>query len=107
LQADVEEPVAALTKREILARRDEIVRLARTHGAADIQLFGSVARDEADETSDVDFLVTPAPETPPFFPGGLIAALEELLGHNVQITLSSPRMSTLLRRSIERDRIAL
>src|SRR5438445_52085 len=62
-----------LTKQAVLAQRDEIVALARANGAADIQLFGSVARDEADETSDVDFFVTPAPETPPFFPGGLIA----------------------------------
>jgi predicted nucleotidyltransferase len=99
--------MAALTKREILARRDEIVRLAHAHGAADIQLFGSVARDEADETSDIDFLVTPAPETPPFFPGGLIAALEDLLGRTVQIILNSPRMGERLRRTIARDRVAL
>jgi predicted nucleotidyltransferase len=99
--------MAALTKREILARRDEIVRLARTHGAADIQLFGSVARDKADGTSDVDFLVTPAPETPPFFPGSLIVALEDLLGRTVQVTLDSPRMSERLRRTIARDRVAL
>ncbi|MHB8647553.1 MAG: nucleotidyltransferase family protein [Thermomicrobiales bacterium] len=99
--------MAAVTKREILALRGEIVRLARAHGAADIQLFGSVARDEADETSDIDFLVTPAPETPPFFPGGMIAALEDLLDCNVQITLSSPQMSVRLRRAIERDRVAL
>ena len=99
--------MAALTKRQILAQRDEIVRLARAHGAADIRLFGSVARDDANETSDVDFLVTPAAETPPFFPGGLIAALEDLLGRTVQITLNSPRMSERLRRTIERDQVAL
>lgn len=99
--------MAALTKREILARRHEIVRVARAHGAADIRLFGSVARDEADETSDVDFLVTPAATTPPFFPGGLIAALEDLLGREVQITLASARMSERLRRSIQRDLVAL
>src|SRR5947209_17805199 len=99
--------MAALTKREILDRRDEIVRIAHAHGAADIQLFGSVARDEADETSDVDFLVTPAPETPPFFPGGLIVALEDLLGRTVQITLNSPRMGERLRQTITRDRVAL
>jgi len=99
--------MAALTKREILARRDEIVRLVHAHGATNIQLFGSVARDEADETSDVDFLVTPAPETPPFFPGGLIAALEDFLGRDVQITLSSPYMSARLRSAIARDRVSL
>src|SRR5215213_5676641 len=95
--------MAPLTKRDILARREEITRVARAHGAADIRLFGSVARDEADEASDVDFLVTPADVTPPFFPGGLIAALEDLLGHAVQVTLSTPQMSERLRQVIARD----
>jgi predicted nucleotidyltransferase len=99
--------MAPLTKRDILARREEIARVARAHGAAEIRLFGSVARDEADEASDVDFLVTPADVTPPFFPGGLIAALEDLLGQPVQVTLSTPRMSGQLRRAIERDLVAL
>ena len=99
--------MAPLTKRDILARREEIARVARAHGAADIRLFGSVARDEADEGSDVDFLVTPADVTPPFFPGGLIAALEDLLGRAVQVTLSTPRLSGHLRRAIERDLVAL
>jgi len=99
--------MAALTRRDILARRAEIVRLAHMHGAADIRLFGSVARDEAEETSDVDFLVTPTDTTPPFFPGGLIVALEDLLGHEVQITLHSSRMSMQLRQAIARDLVAL
>ncbi len=99
--------MAALTRRDVLAQREEIVRIARAHGAADIRLFGSVARDEADETSDVDFLVTPADVTSPFFPGGLIVALEIFLGHTVQITLTSPRMSGRLRQAIARDLIML
>lgn len=99
--------MAPLTKRDILARREEIARVAHAHGAADIRLFGSVARDEADEASDVDFLVTPDDVTPPFFPGDLIAALEDLLGHPVQITVSTPRMSERLRRAIARDLVAL
>jgi uncharacterized protein len=99
--------MAALTKRDILARRHEIVRVARENGAADIRLFGSVARDEAELASDVDFLVTPAAVTPPFFPGGLIVALEDLLGCDVQVTLDSPRLSERLRRSIRRDVVPL
>lgn len=99
--------MAAPTKRDILTHRDAITRIAHAHGAADIRLFGSVARDEADATSDVDFLVTPAPVTPPFFPGGLIAALEELLGCPVQVTLDSPRLSARFRQAINRDVVAL
>ncbi len=99
--------MAVPTKRDILAQRHDIVRVAHENGAAAIRLFGSVARDEADATSDVDFLVTPAAATPPFFPGGLIVALEDLLGCDVQITLDSPQMSEQLRHSIRRDLVAL
>jgi uncharacterized protein len=99
--------MARLTKGDILARREAITRLARAHGATDICLFGSVARDGATEASDIDFLVTPAAVTPPFFPGGLIAALEELLGVEVQVTLNSPRLSGRFRAAIDRDLVAL
>ncbi len=99
--------MVVLTKRDILAHRDEIIRLAHLHGAVAIRLFGSVARDEADATSDIDFLVIPAPITPPFFPGGLIVALEDLLRCEVQITLDSPPLNARLRQTITRDLVVL
>lgn len=37
-------------------RRDEILRIAEKHGALNVRVFGSVARGEADESSDIDFL---------------------------------------------------
>ena len=95
------------TRQDILALRGEIARIARAHGASEIRLFGSVARDEADEASDIDFLVTPADVTPPLFPGSLIAALEDLLGRDVQIVLDLPRMDERLRGRIARDLVAL
>ena len=38
-------------------KRDEILRIAAKHGAYNVRVFGSVARGEADEDSDIDFLV--------------------------------------------------
>jgi hypothetical protein len=38
-------------------RRDEIVELAARHHARNVRVFGSVARGEETETSDVDLLV--------------------------------------------------
>ena len=67
------------------SRRDEILRLAAKHGADNVRIFGSVARGEDNETSDVDFLVNAGPNRTPFFPGGLLADLEELLGRRVEI----------------------
>jgi uncharacterized protein len=37
--------------------RDEILRLAKKHGAYNLRVFGSVARHSATDRSDVDFLV--------------------------------------------------
>lgn len=38
-------------------RREEILRIAARHGARNVRIFGSVARDEADSKSDLDLLV--------------------------------------------------
>jgi hypothetical protein len=38
-------------------KREEILRLAAKHGARNVRVFGSVARGEADEQSDLDLLV--------------------------------------------------
>ena len=39
------------------AHRDEILAIARLHGATNVRVFGSVVRGEAGSDSDVDFLV--------------------------------------------------
>ncbi len=47
---------------ELLAsKKDEILRIAATHGARNVRVFGSVARGEARPDSDVDFLVDMEP----------------------------------------------
>lgn len=48
----------ATIKRTVQAHRAELLRLAQEHGATNVRLFGSVARGDARETSDVDVLVT-------------------------------------------------
>lgn len=66
-------------------KREEILRLAARHGALNLRVFGSVARGEARPESDVDFLVEVGPNRTPFFPGGLVADLEDLLGRKVDV----------------------
>jgi len=39
-------------------KRDEILRVAARHGVSRIHVFGSVARGEATEESDYDFLMS-------------------------------------------------
>ena len=38
-------------------KREEILDLAAQHGASNVRIFGSVARGEESEDSDIDFLV--------------------------------------------------
>jgi uncharacterized protein len=38
-------------------RREEILRIAASHGARNVQIFGSLARGQALPGSDVDLLV--------------------------------------------------
>ena len=66
-------------------KRTEILRIAQRHGARNVSVFGSVARGEAQPGSDVDFLVDAGPRRTPFFPGGLIADLMDLLGCQVEV----------------------
>ena len=67
------------------ANREEILRIAAKHGAKNVRVFGSYAKGEATPESDVDFLVDVAADHSPWFPGGLLADLEDLLGRKVHI----------------------
>jgi uncharacterized protein len=70
-------------------KREEILRIAERHGAYNVRLFGSVARGEAGPESDVDLLVDVRDgQTTPWFPGGMIADLEDLLGRRVDIVFA-------------------
>ncbi|MDJ0624789.1 MAG: nucleotidyltransferase family protein [Candidatus Caenarcaniphilales bacterium] len=66
-------------------KRAEILDIASKHGAYNIRIFGSVSRGEASETSDIDLLVDYGDNISPWFPGGLIKDLEELLGLTVDV----------------------
>lgn len=66
-------------------KREAIRETAARHGARSVRVFGSVARGEATGESDVDFIVEVEGPTSPWFPGGLVAELEELLGRRVDV----------------------
>jgi len=67
------------------AKREEILRLCTKYGAYNVRVFGSVARSEADEQSDIDFLVELEPGRSLFDLGGLQYDLEQLLGCRVDV----------------------
>ena len=80
-------------------KREDIVRAAARHGASNIRVFGSVARGEADDASDIDFLVEMAPGRSLLDMGGLLMDLRALLDRDVDVVSERG-----LRREI-RDRV--
>ena len=66
-------------------RREEILRLARQRGAHSLRVFGSVARGEANEDSDLDLLVAWEPGRSLLDHAGLVQDLQELLGMKVHV----------------------
>lgn len=41
----------------IKEKRDQILKVAEKYGAKNVRVFGSVARGDTDEKSDIDFLI--------------------------------------------------
>jgi hypothetical protein len=70
---------------DLKRRREEILRVAARHGGRNVRVFGSVARAEADDHSDVDFLVEMEPGRSLLDMGGLLMDLQELLGCKVDV----------------------
>ncbi|MBI4373411.1 MAG: nucleotidyltransferase family protein [Deltaproteobacteria bacterium] len=70
-------------------RRNDILEIASRHGATNVRIFGSRARGDSRPNSDVDLLVEAGPRHSPFFPGGLVTDLEELLGQKVDVVTPS------------------
>ncbi|HJT58996.1 MAG TPA: nucleotidyltransferase family protein [Ktedonobacteraceae bacterium] len=66
-------------------KREDILRLASEYGAYDVRIFGSVARGEDDEKSDIDFLVNMEKGRSLFDLGGLLMDLQDLLGRDVDV----------------------
>lgn len=69
----------------IKTNRDKILETAHKHGAVNVRIFGSAAKGNLNEESDVDFLVEMGPNPSPFFPGGLLMDLKEILNRDVDI----------------------
>lgn len=87
-------------------KREQILQVAARHGARDVRLFGSAARGEATEASDVDLLVTMEPGRSLVDLGELVADLRDLLGREVDV-VTEDSLYWLLRRRILREAVPL
>ncbi len=66
-------------------KRQKILDTAAEYGASNVRIFGSVARGESSESSDIDFLVNMEKGRSLMDLGGLLVALQELLGTEVDV----------------------
>jgi predicted nucleotidyltransferase len=87
-------------------KRQDILRLAAQHGAYNVRVFGSAARGEASPESDVDFLVEVGPAHSAWFPAGLVADLENLLGRRVDV-LTQEAIHWYIRDRVLKEAVAL
>jgi predicted nucleotidyltransferase len=92
--------------RALAERRSEILRLAALHRAGEVRVFGSIARGEASEASDVDLLIKPQPGCSLFDLGGLLEDLQELLGCRVDL-VTEEGLKASLRERVLREAIPL
>lgn len=89
--------------------REKIIRelgllkpeLAERYGVTRIGVFGSVARDEAGENSDVDIVVEMQPNL--IKRAHLKVELESILGKNVDVVRYRRGMNELLKRQIDNE----
>lgn len=91
----------------VLNAKKQVIRdIAAKHGARNVRVFGSVARGEQRETSDVDFLVTFEPGRTLFDHAALLYELEALLQCKVDV-VSDQGLKPRFRQQVYKEAICL
>ena len=91
---------------KITTKRGKILELGKRFGVKNIRFFGSVARHEAREESDIDFLVEFPPGTSLLSHAAFQRELSELLGCAVDVT-SVKGMKEQVRQTVLREAVPL
>lgn len=92
--------------RQLREKREEILRIARAHGATDVRVFGSVARGEDGRRSDLDLLVDLEPQRSLFDIVAIKQDIEDLLGRRVDV-LTEDGLSRYIRDQVVREAVPL
>jgi uncharacterized protein len=87
-------------------KREAILCVCAKHGAHNVRVFGSVARGEADEQSDIDLLVEFDPGRSLLDHAALWLELQDLLGCKVDV-LSDRGIKPRIRERVLREAIPL
>ncbi len=90
----------------VKAKRGEILAIAARHGARNVRLFGSIARGEADERSDVDLLIDMEPGRSLLDHAALSIELNRLLNCKVDV-ISERGLKPRIRERVLKEAIVL
>lgn len=89
------------------ADRDQIVAILREHGVPHASLFGSFARGDQHDGSDVDLLIDLPLGASLFDLSRLALALEDALGRRFDLATSFARLHPLIQERIRREEVVL
>jgi predicted nucleotidyltransferase len=96
-----------MTLEELLhVKREEILKVCAKYGARNVRVFGSVARGEADEQSDLDLIVDFEPGRSLLDHAGLWLELQELVGVKVDV-VSSHSIKPRIRERVLQEAVPL
>jgi predicted nucleotidyltransferase len=95
-----------MTSKIVQLHRAEILDLAKRHGAKNVRLFGSLARGEGNEESDLDLLVTLAEGRSLLDLVGLKQDVEDLIHRPVDV-VSERALSPYLRERVLSEAVPL
>jgi predicted nucleotidyltransferase len=98
--------VSMITLRSLFERRGEILGLAEQYHAGNVRVFGSVARGDNTESSDVDLLINTKPGCSLFHLGGLLEDLKDLLKCPVDM-VTEDGLKPAIRERVLREAIPL
>lgn len=87
-------------------KRDEVLRVSANHGARHVRIFGSLARGDARQTSDVDILLELEPGRSLLDMIAIKQDLEDLLGCNVDV-VTEAALSPYIREQVLREAVSL
>ena len=90
----------------IETHRTELLALARRRGITGVRVFGSMSRNDSNDDSDIDLLVTLAPGTSALALGGLLLDAQELLGRRVDV-VTEASLHPALRERVMADALPL